>query len=376
MKEIPWDLEQLQTEPSIEWLDRREPVHTLLYQGEPFSDIDATQVFAYYATPGTLNSEPKLDQNLPAAVLVHGGGGTAFDQWVEKWARAGYAAIAMDLKGGKPDGSRLADGGPKMDHPNIFHTISAEKTKHWCYHAVANVICAHSLIRSFPEVDADRTAITGISWGGFLTSIVSGLDHRFKASVPVYGCGYIYKNGPWLAEFEAMSDSDRQRWIELYDPSQYLGSCQTPTFFVNGTNDFAYLPDIYEQSYQLVKGERNFQITVEMGHGHHQGWAPAEIELFLAQNLRDGAPLPTIEKPTVYQGQLRAQISTVTELRSANLHFTTDKEPYPNCKWETVSAEIIGQHITAGVPSTVCCIFLFTVEDERGAVVSSPFLFN
>ena len=42
MKEIPWDLEQLQTEPGIEWLDRRAPVHTLLYQEEPFSDIDTT----------------------------------------------------------------------------------------------------------------------------------------------------------------------------------------------------------------------------------------------------------------------------------------------------------------------------------------------
>ena len=127
------------------------------------------------------------------------------------------------------------------------------------------------MICSFPEVDADHAAITGISWGVFLTSVVSGLDHRFKASVPVYGCGYIYKNGPWLAEFQAMSNSDRQHWIELYDPSQYLGSCQTRIFFVNGTNDFAYLPDIYKQSYQLIKGERNFQLTVEMGLGQPQG---------------------------------------------------------------------------------------------------------
>ena len=177
----------------------------------------------------------------------------------------------MDLKGGKPDESSLADGGPQVERPNIFHTISAEKTKHWCYHAVANVIRAHSLICSFPEVYADRTVITEISWGGFLTSVVSGLDHRFKASVSVYGCSYIYKNGPWLAKFQAMSDSDRQHWIELYDPSQYLGSCQTRIFFVNGTTDFAYLPDIYEQSYQLIKGERNFQLTVEMRLGQPQG---------------------------------------------------------------------------------------------------------
>ena len=89
----------------------------------------------------------------------------------------------MDLKGGKPDGSRLADGGPQMDHPNIFHTINAEKTKHWCYHAVANVIRAHSLIRSFPEVDADCTAITGISWEGISD------QHRFRFGSPIQSLG-------------------------------------------------------------------------------------------------------------------------------------------------------------------------------------------
>ena len=61
--------------------------------------------------------------------------------------------------------------------------MDISKNQHWCYHGVANVIRAHSLIRSFPEVDDDRTAITGISWGGFLTCIVSGLDDRFKAAI-------------------------------------------------------------------------------------------------------------------------------------------------------------------------------------------------
>ena len=32
----------------------------------------------------------------PAMVLVHGGGGTAFEHWVRLWNDRGYAAIAMD----------------------------------------------------------------------------------------------------------------------------------------------------------------------------------------------------------------------------------------------------------------------------------------
>jgi len=375
--DIPWDLERLKETPQTEWLNRKGTVHSLLYEGEPFREDRATEVFAYYASPGTLNADPELDQNLPAIVLVHGGGGTAFDQWVEKWAASGYAALAMDLKGGSPNEEPYSKGGPAMDHPNIFHAMDISKNQHWCYHGVANVIRAHSLIRSFPEVDDDRTAITGISWGGFLTCIVSGLDDRFKAAIPVYGCGYIYKNGPWLTEFGAMTDEHQDQWIKMYDPSQYLGYCNTPIFFVNGTNDFAYLPDIYDQSYCLVKGERNFQITPEMGHGHEQGWAPREIEMFVSQYLTGSVPLPVVHLPTVSPDrQLIAPVSTETELLSANLHYTTDTVPYPERRWSTVRAEIVDNTIVANVVTDQKHVSILTVIDERDAVVSSQFIFS
>jgi hypothetical protein len=35
-------------------------------------------------------------------VLIHGGGGTAFADWVRLWTGRGYAAIAMDLCGCVP----------------------------------------------------------------------------------------------------------------------------------------------------------------------------------------------------------------------------------------------------------------------------------
>ena len=64
----------------------------------------------------------------------------------------------------------------------------------WSYHAVANVIRAVSLIRSFKAVDPSRVGITGISWGGYLTCIVAGLDERLAVAVPVYGCGFLHEN--------------------------------------------------------------------------------------------------------------------------------------------------------------------------------------
>jgi hypothetical protein len=78
----------------------------LIYQGKP------TRVFAYYGFP-----KGAKGAKFPAMVLIHGGGGTAFDRWVRVWTARGYAAIAMDLCGCVPDGTygnwkRHGQGGP------------------------------------------------------------------------------------------------------------------------------------------------------------------------------------------------------------------------------------------------------------------------
>src|SRR4030042_3877721 len=176
----PWDLISLSQRPEYEWSDQNSPVWSLYYKGEPYKN-QTTRVFAYYASPATLEAKSGGAKAFPAIVLVHGGGGTAFKEWAELWAKRGYAAIAMDLAGCGPDRRRLPDGGPGKSDKEKFDAIDEPFQDQWTYHAVANVILAHSLIRSFKEVDAKRTAITGISWGGYLTCIVGGLDQRFKA---------------------------------------------------------------------------------------------------------------------------------------------------------------------------------------------------
>ena len=49
----PWNLEELRRIPAYEWGDTN-PVRSLYYEGEPYNG-QATRVFAYYATPGTLS---------------------------------------------------------------------------------------------------------------------------------------------------------------------------------------------------------------------------------------------------------------------------------------------------------------------------------
>ncbi len=373
-KTTPWNLAALSEPPTFQWLHRTGGVWSLLYEGEPYKG-KPTRVFAYYGTPGTLRGRASEDIDLPGVVLVHGGGGRAFKEWVELWANRGYAAIAMDLAGCGPDGKRLSDGGPGQSDEDKFGRIDGPVADQWSYHAAANVVLAHSLICSFKEVDAQRTAVTGISWGGYLTCIVAGLDNRFKAAVPVYGCGFLDENSCWLPRFGRMSPEHREKWVQLFDPSMYIGSATMPVFFVNGTNDFAYPLDSYAKTYLRVKGARNLRITIRMSHSHRDGWKPEEIGLFIDQYVKAGTPLPTVKRPKVIDGQVHAEVATETKLSSASLNYTTGTGPVNKRTWQTKRAKTEGSRIIAERPPADATIWFLTVTDQRKALVSSELVF-
>ena len=304
-------------------------------------------------------------------VLVHGGGGTAFPEWVELWRKRGYAAIAMDLAGRDANRQRLSDGGPDQGHPQKFDDLAGGVKNAWTYHAVANVIRAVSLLRAMPEVDADRIGVTGISWGGYLTSIVAGLDTRPKVAVPVYGCGFLHENSAWLNDFRRLGPETADLWVRNFDPSRYLAGATMPMLFVNGTNDFAYPLDSYKKSYRLVTGPRTLCITVRMPHGHSQGWAATEIGLFVDSILRAGPPLPKIGRALRDGRTIQAQVETQVPVREAALHYTVDEGPWQDRHWKTIPADVRNDRVQSTLPVAARLTYFLTLTDTRGATVST-----
>jgi dienelactone hydrolase len=366
----PWNVDALGKAPAVEWLDKDGKLRRLLYESEPYKG-KPTRVFAYYAEPD------KIDGKLPAMVLVHGGGGTAFPEWAQLWAKRGYVALAMDLAGHGEKRKRLPDGGPNQDDASRFQKNDVKDM--WSYHAVAAVIRGHSLLRSMPNVDPDRIGITGISWGGYLTCIVAGVDARFKVAVPVYGCGYIHENSAWNATFAKMPDDWRKTWVENFEPSKYVGKAKMPMLFVNGTNDFAYPLDSYQKSYRLVKN-RNLCVTVNMPHGHPQGWAPKEIGLFADQHLRRGKALFRFDDPGVRinekDGAVTLAIVQTHDIKEIALHWTDDvKGPWQKRKWQSRAAQRMVGNATdffrVTLPTERPAVYFLTATDERGATVST-----
>ena len=273
----PWNLAAHQRPPVATWGTATNRVQEVYYEGEPFNG-KPTRIFAYYARPDHGKGP------FPAMVLVHGGGGKAFAEWADRWSQRGYVALAMDLSGNGSNG-RLPDGGPDQSDTNKFrHFTPVEAREMWTYHAVAAAIRGHSLLAAQKEVDKTRIGITGISWGGYLTCIIAGLDHRLKVAVPVYGCGFLDQNSVWLATFEKMPPELRQRWVSFFDPSQYLGGVNCPILFLNGSNDFAYPMDSYQKCYRLVKSPMSLSLRVRLPHGQTQLLEEGDVHQVLSSS--------------------------------------------------------------------------------------------
>jgi dienelactone hydrolase len=360
-----WNLKTLSQAPAVTWGATTGLVQELYYEGEPLNG-KPTRVFAYLARPAESSAERR-----PAVVLMHGGGGKAFKAWAEHWAGRGYVALAMDLSGNGPNG-RLSDGGPDQSDSVKFREFTkADAREMWTYHAVAAVMRAHSLLRSLPDVDTARTGITGISWGGYLTCIVAGMDPRFKVAVPVYGCGFLGENSVWKdGSLAHLSPDARALWLKLFDPSQYLGHVRRPILFVNGTTDFAYPLDSYQKSYRLVPAKwRHVSVAINRPHGHI--WTFPEVDAFVDSVLRNGHPLVRVGVPSVKGKRFEAKLDRVTPLQEVSLCYTTNSGPWQKRTWHTAPANVEGTQVSAELPRARPLVAFLAIKDKLGRHISS-----
>jgi dienelactone hydrolase len=73
-------------------------------------------------------------------------------------------------------------------------------------------------VRTLPEVDRERVAVAGHSFGGALTLLVAERDRTLQAAVVFSAPGYSWERSPPL----------RERLLDVYATSRYQCSSFTP----------------------------------------------------------------------------------------------------------------------------------------------------
>ena len=252
------------------------------YQGKP------TKVFAWLGMP-----QGKADKagKVPAMVLVHGGGGTAFKEWVARWNARGYAAISIAVEG--QTDKRSEDGESWEKHEwagpsrvGIYGDTSKPIEDQWMYHAVADTVLANSLIRSLPEVNADKVGLMGISWGGIITTTVIGIDERFAFAIPTYGCGDLSD----VPNQYGKSLGNKVAYKEVYDPMLRFDKVKMPTLWFSWPQDKHFPMDKFANSYQAVAGPYAVSLIPKMGHGHGPPWSKPDSYAFADSIVEHGKP--------------------------------------------------------------------------------------
>ncbi|MCX6972431.1 MAG: acetylxylan esterase [Verrucomicrobia bacterium] len=342
-------------------------VKAIFYDALPWKG-KPTRVFAWLGLP------EKRAGKVPAVVLMHGGGGTAFKEWVKLWNDRGFAAIGIAIEGQTderdptdPQAWKLhAWPGPKRD--GIYGDSSLPLEEQWMYHAVADAVLANSLLRSLPEVDANKVGIMGISWGGVITSTVIGIDPRFAFAISAYGCGHLFDSGNQYGQALGNNPLYREAW----DPMTRMDRVKTPVLWLSWPQDNHFPLDCQAASYRATTGPRMVSLIPKMNHSHQAAWNPPDSYAFAESIVRDGPPWCRQTGVVVKDGSVQVTFASTKPLDHAVLITTSDSGFTGNRTWTESSATVEKRGedliVTAPLPAGTTAWF---VNARSGALTAS-----
>jgi len=383
-------------------------IRAVTYDGMPILTDDGmkkTKVFAYIGFPEKFR--PTQNGKMPGIVLVHGGGGHAYAKWVKMWCERGYAAIAMDTTGffpaeisaGTSEGSLAGKWIHELNAPfaedgyvvaptnsGMKNGVEDEITQNWMYHALSDVMLARRLLALDNRVDEKNIGITGISWGGVITSLVIGHDSEFSFAIPVYGSGYLGDLGMGFCAADFKHETVRRRWLA----EDRFDRVKMPVMWLFFNDDMAFSIQSNSKSYLDTKDNNPLTVLCakdKMGHSHVCGWNPPQIMTYADAVTYGSVALPKIGELSV--GENITCNFAFDGKCSATLYYTDEKITYADkeispgrilpCmvqKWQTVPCEIEGGLISVKKPEDAVGMYVELMCEVNGEeyVISSPYI--
>lgn len=167
----------------------------------------------------------------PGIVLMHGlpGDASSMAGPAQNYARYGAVVIAIDA----PWNRRAAP-----PHLTITGQDRVEQIQ-----VIRDLQRAVDVLRSRPNVDDDRIAYVGFSWGGATGALFVGIERRLKAAALVVGHGGQVSHATGPEGFKLISGRPcaiRVAWIRAMapiEPIRFVGHANVPLLLQNGRFD-------------------------------------------------------------------------------------------------------------------------------------------
>lgn len=169
----------------------------------------------------------------PAILHIHGGPQAAFsyiyNHEMQVWANAGYYVLFCNPRGSDGRGYSFANikglyG--KVDYDNIMEFTD-------------------KMLECYPDIDENKLAVTGGSYGGFMTNWIIGHTNKFAVAVSqrsisswinkelTTDIGYYFVMNQQDA---CTAENPEKLW--WHSPLKYANKCKTPTLFIQSDQDY------------------------------------------------------------------------------------------------------------------------------------------
>lgn len=335
----------------------------LYLEGEFYTDKQGNKVRSHIFSLYKFPDKPLITASgkTPAMVLVHGGGGTAFKQWVEKWNDAGFAAIAIAVEGQtdiRVENIKNARKNnalqwrthikPGPARQKIYADFEKSLADQWMFHAVSATIRAKQYLSSQSNIDGKHIGLTGISWGGVITSTVMGFDDSFDFSIPIYGCGFL----DTMQNQYKKALVDNPAYKNVWEPGLGIKNYRRPSLWLTWRDDKHFALDAQARTYGQLTGEYSVSIKPNIKHSHMAGWRQPEPYFFAQQLVSRGkvwAKPISAEMPTSAQAEATFSLDldvSAFRVTGSTIHYTRDSGHTGQANWIEADASHISNDLT------------------------------
>lgn len=227
---------------------------------EPLCAVDGSdRVYGWVMKPVGYTPGKKYPGILNTHGGPHGFYNDAFVMEHQRWANEGYFVFFCNPRGSTSYG---------LDFMNVTGRLGEEDFR--------NVMAfTDAVLAAYPDLDPERLAITGQSYGGFMTSWAIGHTDRFRAAAArMSPINWISMHGTSVERWYGDRVLGATPWTDLealwhQSPLRYADKVTTPTLFIQHEKDqFCPLEQTQQMFVALLERGVDTRLMVNRGCGH------------------------------------------------------------------------------------------------------------
>ena len=322
---------------------------------------------------------------LPVLFVFHGGGGHASGALALGVARSnpGFATVAVDYNGQfRPVDAPVTQWVTVTEElRQARHDLVSNPLNFPMYHYTQVARRALDWVEKQPWADSSRFGAVGISYGGWLSFFLAGVDTRISSIyTAVSSAGTEGMRGRSSLPHDWPPEDQIEIWKRHADPIQYAEQSKARVFLNLSTNDRFFWLDGAARHRALFPIEAQWVVTPNKDHGNGGPDLPNPMGLWHRAVHMEGVPFSSFGEIALPQGNNRlfsTSISADRPLKSVHLAWSPGNEVSPARYWRWIECTENAGMWSAGIPSGFTDIeahVYFTAVDVDGRALSSDLI--